>query len=166
MIKTCLSKNKARVLEKDKFKQFFEKGFGQEKARSIYIDLNETAYLLEKKKIELYDHDSKINFDTLSRRKDFDVNEYLVYKDLRSRGYNIGSGLKYGFNFRLYDKGINGKEDHSLWLVEVFDEADRVNIRTFTAKNRVAHSSRKKMLFAIVDREGSITYIENSWRRL
>jgi len=35
----------------------------------------------------------------------------------------------------------------------------------FSAKNRVAHSTRKRLLIAIVDEEGDVTYYEIKWTR-
>ena len=35
----------------------------------------------------------------------------------------------------------------------------------FAAKNRVAHSTRKRLLLAIVDAEGQVTHYEVAWKR-
>lgn len=32
--------------------------------------------------------------------------KYLVYKDLRTRGYIVKTGLKYGADFRLYEREL------------------------------------------------------------
>jgi tRNA-intron endonuclease len=35
----------------------------------------------------------------------------------------------------------------------------------FSAKNRIAHSTKKNLLIAIVDEEGDVSYYEVSWKR-
>jgi tRNA-intron lyase len=76
----------------------------------------------------------------------------------------VKSGLKYGFRFRVYDKGIREGDDHSLWLVEPVLEVDSFKVKDIAGKNRIAHSTKKKVLFGIVDNEGAVTYLETSWR--
>ncbi len=90
----------------------------------------------------------------------------MVYEDLKSKGYNVKSGLKFGFLFRVYDKGIKLGEDHSLWLVDVVRESENVKIRDLISKNRVSHSANKRMILAVVDFENGITYLQNSWKRM
>jgi tRNA-intron endonuclease len=36
----------------------------------------------------------------------------------------------------------------------------------FSAKNRVAHSTRKNLLLAILDQEGDIIYYEVKWMKI
>ncbi|MCA9495868.1 MAG: tRNA-intron lyase, partial [Nanoarchaeota archaeon] len=126
----------------------------------------EVLFLLEKLKIEVYYKEEKLKFDDCLKLSKLKIEDYLVYKDLKSKGYQIKSGAKYGFAFRIYDKGIKESEDHSLWLVDIFKENKSLNFREILGKNRVAHSTNKKMIFAIFDEDNSITYLENSWRRM
>ncbi|HLC22649.1 MAG TPA: hypothetical protein VJJ79_02655 [Candidatus Nanoarchaeia archaeon] len=44
-------------------------------------------------------------------------------------------------------------------------ETDSCSWYEFAAKNRVAHSTRKKLLIAIVDDENDVTYYSISWTR-
>lgn len=85
---------------------------------------------------------------------------------MKIKGYQIKSGAKYGFTFRIYDKGTKSSNDHSLWLVDIFKENKSLSFREILGKNRVAHSTNKKMIFAIFDEDKSITYLENSWKRM
>ena len=42
------------------------------------------------------------------------LSEFIVYKDLREKGYHIKSGLKYGVEFRVYEKGVRREKGHRL----------------------------------------------------
>ena len=35
--------------------------------------------------------------------------------------------------------------------------------KDFTAKNRIAHSTKKQLLLAIVDEEGDVSYYQSDW---
>jgi len=88
--------------------------------------------------------------------------KYPVFKDLRKRGYVVKTALKFGGDFRVYEKSLKSKK-HAKWIVFVDYESKRITWHEFSAKNRVAHSTNKKLLLAIVDEEGDITYYEVRW---
>lgn len=165
MIEVNYKKNKFIVDERS-FQSLNSKGFGTKIDNLNFLDIYEATYLLEKKKIKIISSDKEWNIEDIERKKQFSLNEYLVYKDLKSKGYQVKSGFKYGFSFRVYDKGIKEGDDHSLWLVEILYENDKEKIKDFSAKNRIANTTRKKMLMAIVDNENNITYYESSWKRM
>lgn len=176
-------KSKLFFLENVKdFQRLNSKDFGYKKNDFYFLDFYEVLYLLERDKILVYNlnefkknknkskeiENSNLDFNCVlkkfSRKKVF-LN-YLVYKDLKKRGYVVKTGLKYGTEFRVYDKGIKIGEDHSLWLVCVFEQKEKFEILDLVKVNRIAHSTKKKILFAIVDEEKSITYIQNNWQRM
>src|SRR3990167_5393958 len=84
--------------------------------------------------------------------------EYIVYKDLRNRGYLLKTALKFGADFRVYDKGQRPGKEHARWILYPISENAELTWQDFSAKNRVAHSTKKNLLVAVVDSEGDITY--------
>ena len=89
---------------------------------------------------------------------------YCVYKDMRDRGYVIKPALKFGADFAVYDRGIKPGEDHAKWIVYPVHEGTSLTWYEFAAKNRVAHSTKKRLLIGIVgDRD--VTYYEIRWVR-
>lgn len=154
------------VLDKSEYDSLFSKGFGFEDRGKFFLDSFEVLYLLEAGKIEVFKNNKKVDFDMLFKFLKMNVFEYNVFKDLVLKGYNVKSGAKFGCNFRIYDKSFNEKERHSIWLVDVVLDKNNIKFKDLLGKNRVAHSTKKKMLFAIVDSDNSITYIENSWKKI
>jgi tRNA-intron endonuclease len=67
-----------------------------------------------------------------------------VYKNLRKQSYTVKTGLKFGADFRVYEKGKTPDESHAKWLVFVEHETNKNSWQDFSAKNRVAHSTKKK----------------------
>lgn len=135
----------------------------------VQLAMLEAQYLLEKKRIELYEGKKKVGAETFLKacqKKDINFwTRYCVYKDLRDRGYIVKTALKFGADFRVYDRGVKPGEDHAKWVVYPQHESSTLTWHEFSAKNRVAHSTRKKLLVGIVDDEGDVTYYEIRWIR-
>ncbi len=136
----------------------------------IQLSLIEALYLFDKKRIELVDgKNKKIKYDEFLRKaKKLEPNlwiRYCVFKDIRNRGYVIKTALKFGADFRVYDRGVKPGEDHARWVVYPVHEGEHMTWYEFAAKNRVAHSTKKRLLIGIVDDEGDVTYYEIRWLR-
>ncbi|MBI2448728.1 tRNA-intron lyase [Candidatus Pacearchaeota archaeon] len=143
--------------------------FGEMHEGKVYYSSVEALYLIEKKKLDLYEGRKKITFDkfinTLKKKDDRIQTKYNVFKDMRNRGYIVKTALKFGAEFRVYDKGISPGEDHAKWILYPVNENSGFTWHDFSAKNRVAHSTKKNLLIGIVDEEGDVTYYEISWVR-
>ncbi|MBI4155363.1 tRNA-intron lyase [Candidatus Woesearchaeota archaeon] len=131
--------------------------------------LVEALHLIERNKMIVKDGKKQLNFDEFVKKArkvepKFWI-RYCAYSDLRNRGYIVKTALKFGADFRVYDRGIKPGEDHAKWIVYPVHEAETLTWYEFAAKNRVAHSTRKRLLIAIVDEEGSCTYYEIAWKR-
>ena len=136
----------------------------------VQLSLIEALYLLEKKKVRVYDSKNKeLGFEAfLKKSQKVEPNfwvRYCVYKDIRNRGYIIKTALKFGADFRIYDRGVKPGEDHARWVVFPVHEASTLTWYEFASKNRVAHSTKKRLLIGIVDAENDLTYYEIKWLR-
>ncbi|RLE46143.1 tRNA-intron lyase, partial [Candidatus Woesearchaeota archaeon] len=136
----------------------------------IQLSLAEALYLVEKRKIVVKDgRDRIINFDSLLKKaRKIDPSfwtRYCVFRDIRNRGYIIKTALKFGADFRVYDRGVKPGEDHARWIIYPVNEATVMTWYEFAAKNRVAHSTKKRLMIGIVDNEGDVTYYEIRWMR-
>ena len=131
--------------------------------------LVEAMYLLERDKINIYLKKKSLNFDMFLKLANTLENDfwtrYRVYRDLRKRGYIVKTALKFGADFRVYDRGVKPGEDHAKWIVYPVHESESLTWYEFSAKNRVAHSTRKNLLIAIVDEEGDTTFYTVVWTR-
>ncbi|MBS3085272.1 tRNA-intron lyase [Candidatus Pacearchaeota archaeon] len=141
--------------------------FGEVKQGKIQYTLTEALYLVEKGKLEVLQKSKplleKQIFDE-ARKIDKKIQiKYPVFKDLRDRGYILKTALKFGADFRIYDKGQKPGTSHAKWVCFVEHESSKLSWHEFSAKNRVAHSTKKNLLLAIVDEEGDISYYEVKW---
>ena len=136
----------------------------------VQLSLLESLYLLEKERLIILDgKNKKITAETfLKKVKKLEPNfwiRYCVFKDMRNRGYIVKTALKFGADFRVYDRGVKPGEDHAKWIIYPVHESSASTWYEFSAKNRVAHSTRKRLLIACVDEESDVTYWEVKWTR-
>ncbi len=136
----------------------------------VYLSLLEALYLMDKGKVDIRDYKKKkVTFDDfIKKTKRVEPNfwiRYCVFKDIRNRGYIIKTALKFGADFRIYDRGVKPGEDHARWIVYPVHEGSALTWYEFAAKNRVAHSTKKRLMIGIVDNEGDVTYYEIKWIR-
>ena len=136
----------------------------------VQLSLLEGMHLLEKGRLVILDgrnHEIPLEKFQKKVRKtepNFWV-RYCVFKDMRNRGYIVKTALKFGADFRVYDRGVKPGEDHAKWVVFPVHEASALTWYEFSAKNRVAHSTRKRLLIGCVDEENDVTYWQVSWTR-
>ena len=136
----------------------------------VQLTLIETMYLMEKGKLTLLNSKGKeiakekFLHATQKQEKNFWV-RYCVYRDIRNRGYIIKTAMKFGADFRVYDRGVKPGEDHAKWIVFPVHETSSLTWYEFSAKNRVAHSTKKRLLIGCVDEENDVTYWEIRWVR-
>lgn len=133
----------------------------------LELSFIEALFLLTKNKIEIYDDDKLITKEDLTDiiRQKHIFSHYLVYKDLRIRGYIIKTGFKYGSDFRIYERGHAPGDGHSNFLVKILSEEQEIKVRDFSSYVRVAHGVRKTLLLAVVDDEYDITYYDIEWTK-
>lgn len=140
--------------------RLFSKGYGKFlKDEILELAWYEALYLLEKGLIEIYSKNEKLKFDEIFKKKYVKLLQYRVYCDLKKQGFIVKEGLKFGADFRVYRK----EEEHAKWLVLAFRASEKIPCNVLSAQSRVANSTNKKLLFAIVDSELHISYLESNW---
>ncbi len=137
----------------------------------VQLALTEAMYLLERGKITVAaarggkaTSPEQFMKKAAKTQKNFWV-KYSVFKDIRDRGYIIKTALKFGADFRIYDRGVKPGEDHARWILYPVHEGDTLTWHEFSAKNRVAHSTKKRLLIGVVDEEADVSYWEVRWMR-
>jgi tRNA-intron endonuclease len=126
--------------------------FGEPFSGIFELSLYEAYYLMKKNVLQLEDDLYSI---AKKEQKDFDLS-YTVYEDLMDRGYMPKTGFKYGTHFRVYDLRVD--KIHAPYMIHCYKEGSRVAWSGISRASRLAHSVKKKMLFASVGAE--INYIK------
>jgi len=167
MITAHFSGEKIVSSSNDAFSLNEKSSFGEKKGKSIEYTWTEALFLVEEEKMLIFSNSKSLDFETLLsklKKKDKKIEtKYAVYKDLRKSGYIVKTALKFGAEFRVYNRGIKPGQDHARWILYTAKEHEKIDWHDFAAKNRIAHSTKKKLLIALVDQESSVTYYEVSW---
>jgi len=82
---------------------------------------------------------------------------YLIYRDLRSRGYVVREGYGLNIDFRVYERGEYGAHT-SKYLVYGIIEGERVKFGVLSELMKRVQSLRKALILAVVDRRSEVVY--------
>lgn len=172
LVKALLAGERVVTESSDEAREFYNQSrFGSlAENGKVELSLIEGFYLMEKGRLALKNETGKkLTLELyLQKAQKVEPNfwiRFCVYKDIRNRGYIIKTALKFGADFRIYDRGVKPGEDHARWIVYPVHEGSTLTWYEFAAKNRVAHSTKKRLLIGIVDDEGDVTYYEIRWMR-
>jgi tRNA-intron endonuclease, archaea type len=171
-----LIENRIIIWDKEAIILYDENGYGkplpEDNPTRVELDLVEAAYLIEKQKLKVVEKEGKkkkkVEFQDLmakgnSEMKDFH-SQFIVFRDLRERGYLVKTGYKFGAHFRLYDRGVKlirgpkAPHEHTKAIVHAVSEESAFSLPEMSRAVRLAHNIRSTMWWAIVDREGDVTY--------
>ncbi len=151
------------------FTLYEQSRLGEPVEGKVYYSLVEALYLVERGKMNIYSGKKKFSFNSfLQHAQGIENNfhtRFIVFRDMRNRGYIVKTALKFGADFRIYERGVKPGEEHAKWILYPVYESTGLTWHEFAAKNRVAHSTKKRLLIAIVDDENDVTYYEIAWKK-
>jgi tRNA-intron endonuclease len=140
------------------------KNIGEKSNNKIVYSEFEAFYLFETNQAEIIKTkpltEEQIIKEFSKKDKQFSI-KYPVFKALRKKAYIVKTGSKFGAEFRVYDKIGN----HAKWLVFPIKQSEKLNLHEIISKTRIAHSTAKKLLLAIVDKQDVLFY-EINWLKI
>ncbi len=150
---------------------FYGKPFGirkpgpKEYEEVLELSLVEAYYLVENGILNVMDENDNILTPeqlynkALERIPEFEK-LYIIYKDLREKGYIVRSGLKFGSDYSLYRQGPG--IDHAPFLIHVYSEDQEIDPIEIVRAGRLSHSVRKKFILGVVGKNG-VRYVSFKW---
>jgi len=138
-----------------------ERGFGESQNDTLILNSFETLYLLYNNKLELKKVNKNIVFDELIQKyiqKNDDIlTRFLLYRDLRTKGYVVKDGFGFGSDFRVYEKGTYGQKD-AKFLIFAFNEGTQQKIGKLYKNIHEITQMGKEPIIAVIERRGEIIY--------
>jgi tRNA-intron endonuclease len=169
-----LVENRVVVWDPKSVEMYDESGYGkplpEEGPNRLELELVEALYLLEKGKLKVRAKGKKraLKFEDLMKSGAEQVNQFhpqfMVYRDLRERGYLVKTGFKFGAHFRVYERGVKLKRgpkaahEHTKFVVHCVPEESAFSLPEMSRAVRLAHNIRATFVWAVLDKEGSPTY--------
>lgn len=173
-----LVENRVIIWGEESVSIYDESGYGkplpEEKPDRLELELIEAVYLLEKEKIKVFVKEEKkkksLEFKELLKIATENVNQFhpqfMVYRDLRERGYLVKTGFKFGAHFRVYERGVKlvrgpkAPHEHTKFVIHCVPEESAFSLPEMSRAVRLAHNIRATFVWAVVDKEGDVTYYE------
>lgn len=129
----------------------------------LKIDLMEAIYLVESERLEVLSDDKKLGASDLlmlghRSAEGFEV-RYLVYRELRQRGYIVKLGQP-PLDFRVFPRGGSPTKTPSKWWVAAISERSTFDLGKLLEHLDRTNDVRKKLLLAVVDEESDVTYYD------
>src|SRR5438552_14804740 len=125
---------------------------------AIELDLAEALYLVENGRLAISGHDGASLLRLASEKDEGFETRYVVYRDLRARGFVVkGSNLT---DFNTYPRGAIPGRAPSKHLVRCASERAEFDAQNVVAEAERAARHQKTLLLALVDEEGDLTYYE------
>ena len=151
------------------------KGFGEKEDAEYVLKAYEALYLMNTKRLVLKGR-KEMTFDSLfDMLVKYDRNimtKFLVYRDLRSRGYVAKEGFGFGNDFRVYERGEYEKKP-AKYVIFGINEGTNVTARGFLQAIEQIEKMGKEAVVAVIERRGEVIYykaskmrfIENKYRQ-
>jgi tRNA-intron endonuclease len=144
--------------------QLRNKGFGDKDDINYLLETYEALYLLYLNKL-IITNGSVVSFsDLLKHVLRYDkgiVTKFLVYRDLRSKGYVAKEGFGFGADFRVYERGEYEKKQ-AKFVVFCVNEGINVNVGELSKNVREIETMGKSAIAAVVERRGEVIYYKLS----
>jgi tRNA-intron endonuclease len=157
------------VSSKSSIDELARRGYGYKEeidgVERYYLYMYEALYLLYTSKIIVKDKGRILTFDELvDEALKYDNSawtKFLIYRDLRSRGYVVREGFGFNNDFRVYDRGDYSSKP-ARYVVFALNEGREVKIDTLSSIVEQISTMGKEPIMAVIERRGEVIYYKVS----
>jgi tRNA-intron endonuclease, archaea type len=141
--------------------QLRSKGYG-EKIKDMYIlESYEALFLLYYNRLVLKKQKSILDFSTFLQtllKIDLSIfTKFLIFRDLRTRGYIPKDGFGFGNDFRVYERGEYSRKA-AKYVIFGINEGLSVKANILFENIRSIEKMGKEAIIAVIERRGEIIY--------
>jgi len=158
-------------------RRLFEKGYygkplGIPKPKSsdfnvpLILDVIEAIYLTEKGLLRVTMNGDELSAEQLLGRGAQSYEQlrakYMVYRDLRDKGFVVTPGIKFGSDFAVYKHGPG--IDHAPFMIQVRLKSEELSAADIVRSGRLATTVKKEFTLAVPDPVNEkVEYITFKW---
>ena len=164
VVEAVLSGGEVSVPSREDADTLFQNGYGtMREGGGSTLSRCEALYLVAESRIRVVGTagSGDMSFRLLLKQlgaDDADVwTKYLLFRDLRSRGYVVKDGFGLGIDFRMYERGTYRRRA-AKYVVYAVCEGCPVSAGRLDEVLRLVHAMKKELLVAAVDMRGEIVY--------
>ena len=149
------------ISDKSMIHELEQKGYGEMEKEKLLLKQFETLYLLYAKRLILKKGKKQIDFNSfmsLCQKTDPEIlTNFLIYRDLRNRGYVVKDGFGFGSDFRVYERGHFG-EKGAKFLIFGLNEGQKEKMGNLQKKIEEITQMGKEPIIAVIERRGEVIY--------
>ncbi|MDA4116577.1 MAG: tRNA-intron lyase [Thaumarchaeota archaeon] len=150
------------VEQKERFGELEEAGYGERQGNAIRLKDFEALYLLYAEKMSLKDAKGKgVSFEELAKADQARVRDswtkFIIYRDLRSRGYVVKDGFGFGTDLRVYERG-DFPAKPAKFVVFALDEGTEKSLGDLRDSVKQIVRMGKEAIVAVIERRGEVIY--------
>ena len=170
-IEGIIRKEKVVISNQEATEEFYKNSYigtlvSENDQEILVLDPLEILLLSERRRILLWEdndknkrqHDFESLLEYFTKFDDRLWHKYVIYMDLRKRGYIVRTGYGEGIEFRVYKRGADFINDSAKYLIYPVFEGEPIELKDLDKISRVAMSSRKDLIIATVDRLSKVIY--------
>lgn len=167
-IEAELVDGKVVVRQKDRWSELIESGFGSKEGKELQLSDYEALFLLNAGKIRVREGGEYVTFERLAgmtqRRASDSWTKFIIYRDLRARGYVVREGFGFGTDLRVYERGDFPKKA-AKYVVFALDEGTEKVISELLGSVKEMARMGKEAIIAVIERRGEVIYYRVSRAR-
>jgi tRNA-intron endonuclease, archaea type len=150
------------VEESDRLGELEEVGYGERQGKAIRLKDFEALYLLYSARMSLKDAKGKdVTFEELAKANQARVKDswtkFIIYRDLRSRGYVVKDGFGFGTDLRVYERG-DFPAKAAKFVIFALDEGTEKSLGDLRDSVRQIVRMGKEAIVAVIERRGEVIY--------
>lgn len=142
------------------------RGYGEKEGSEYVLKPYEALYLMQAKRLTVKGKEMTFDslFEFLLRHDKNIMTRFLVYRDLKSRGYVAKEGFGFGDDFRVYERGEYEKKP-AKYVVFGVSEGANISARDFAGAVEEIEKMGKDAVVAVIERRGEVIYYKASKMR-
>ena len=161
LVKGMLRSDKTCISDKEMMHGLEIKGYGEQEGKELILKSFESLYLLYLEKLILKKGKKQVGFDELmamcQKNDPAILTKFLIYRDLRSRGYVVKDGFGFGTDFRVYERGQFGAKG-AKFLIFGLNEGQQEKMGAMQKKIEQITQMGKEPIIAVIERRGEVIY--------
>jgi tRNA-intron endonuclease len=166
IVQAAFKGGKVTVEDTGMFGALEQAGYGERDGKRLVLKDYEALYLLYSGKLKLKDPSGgEVSFNTLADTVQGGTRDawtkFIIYRDLRSRGYIVKDGFGFGTDLRVYERG-DFPEKAAKFVVFALDEGTEKEVGELNESVRQIIKMGKEAIVAVIERRGEVIYYKVS----
>jgi len=150
------------VVEQERVGELEEGGYGSREDKVFVLRNYEALYLAHIKRLQLKDGSGRnVSFEKMAEITQKEASDawtkFMIYRDLRSRGYVVREGFGFGTDLRVYERGDYPKKA-AKYVVFALDEGIEKRINDLQRSVKEMAKMGKEAIIAVIERRGEVIY--------